>query len=56
MQPANEVERSSAVEDVELASPPNCPGWPPAELPEHECVLPHVGLPHPIGHEQEDEN
>jgi hypothetical protein len=46
-------EHSSGAEESELASSQVYPGWPPAELPQHECGLPQVGLPHSIGHGKE---
>ena len=44
----NEVADSMAVEDDESTSFPIFPGWPPAELPEHERGLPQVGRPSSI--------
>ena len=50
----NASANSLKVEDVELTSAPIYPAWPPAELPQHECELPHVGLPHSTDHEMDD--
>ena len=50
-----EVERSSEAEDSESTFSPTDPGWPPAELPPRECGLRHVGQPHQIAHDSEDE-
>jgi hypothetical protein len=52
----SDPERSSGAGESELASSQVYPGWPPAELPEHECELPQVGLPHSIAHGTESEN
>jgi len=52
----NEVAHSSEGEDFESTSPPIYPAWLPAKLPEHECVLPLVGLPHASDHVKESES
>jgi hypothetical protein len=44
-----------AVEGVRSNVFPIHPGWPPAELPQHECGLRHVGLPNSISRETKNE-
>ena len=49
-------DRSAEGQTVESAPVPMSPGWPPAELPEHERGLPQVGLPRPIVHDKVSES
>lgn len=52
---ASEAAHSLAAECGEPALLPKRPGFAAAELPEHECGSPHVGLPYSTFHEAEDE-
>lgn len=48
---SREAEHSAAVAGTRSNVVPMYPCWPPAELPERECVLPQVGVPNPIAHD-----
>jgi hypothetical protein len=50
------VDRSLVVECEKSNVVPMYPGWPPAELPPREYGLRHVGQPHQVAHDTEDEN
>ena len=47
------IEYSAEVDKPELAMPPTCPGWPPAEPPAHGRGWPQGTVPTPIAHAME---
>jgi len=51
-----EITHSSVAEGSRSNVFPMYPGWPPAELPEHEYGARHVGLPNPISCDSEFED